>query len=138
MDGKQIITSLLQAEANQDIELMADRLADNVVYETPFVLPGVANRIEGKEQLLRLLTQFIGKERGIYATWSIFNINVYAAEEPDLFFAEMQSKGTVAKSGYVYEQSYVSLFRVQADRVIEWREYFNPLPLQEAMASIQA
>ncbi|OCT16366.1 hypothetical protein A8709_02750 [Paenibacillus pectinilyticus] len=137
MDGAQIIRSLLLAEASQDIQAMADKLADNIVYETPFVLPGVPNRIEGKEQLIQLLTQFIGKDQGMYATWNIFNINVYPAEEPNLFFADMQAKGTVSSNGHVYEQSYMSVFRIQSGRVIEWREYFNPLPLQAAIASLQ-
>lgn len=85
-----------------------------------------------------MLDQFIGKENGIYASWDIFNIRVYSAGEPDLFFVEMDGKGVVAKSGYSYEQSYISLLRVEGGRIALWREYFNPIRLQAALASLQA
>lgn len=137
MNGKEIVNKFLEAEAKQDVQGMAVFMADNIVYETPFALPGVPERVEGKGTLIEMLDQFIGKERGMYTSWDINNIQVYSGGEPDLFFAEMKGQGVVAQNGHQYRQSYISLFRVTDGRISLWREYFNPIPLQEAIASLQ-
>lgn len=54
------------------------------MYETPFALQGVLGRIEGKETLVRLLDQFIGKENGVYSSWDIYKVRVYPASDAGL------------------------------------------------------
>ncbi|MFC3747034.1 nuclear transport factor 2 family protein [Paenibacillus sp. GCM10012306] len=138
MNATEIVVKLFEAENNQDVQAMAALMADDIAYETPFALPGVPNRVEGKEALVQMLDQFIGKEQGMYSSWNIFNVKVYPAGEPDLFFAEMDGNGVVAQSGHSYEQSYISLLRITDGRVSLWREYFNPIHLKNALASLQA
>ena len=138
MSGQEMIRYFFESEAKQDIQAMAAVMADDIVYETPFGLAGVPDRVQGKETLAQMLDQFIGKENGMYASWDIYNIRVYSASESDLFFVEMDGKGVVAQSGHPYEQSYISLLRVEGGRITLWREYFNPIRLQAALASLQA
>lgn len=137
MNAKEIVVKFLEAESKQDVQAMAALMADDIVYETPFALPGVPNRAEGKESLVQMLDRFIGKDQGMYSSWDIFNVRVYPTVEPDLFFAEMDGNGIVAQSGHLYQQSYISLLRVTAGRVGLWREYFNPIHLKDALASLK-
>ena len=65
MDGKEIVSRFLEAEAKQDVQGMADVLAENIVFELPFALPGLPDRVEGKGTVVEFLEQFVGKERGI-------------------------------------------------------------------------
>ncbi|MEJ8545047.1 nuclear transport factor 2 family protein [Brevibacillus borstelensis] len=136
-NGKDIVAKLLEGEATRDISLMAALLADDFVYETPFALPGAPARVEGKAAFTDMLEQFIGKNHGIYITWAIYNVRIYSGGEPGLFFAEMDALGVVAQNGYQYRQSYISLFQVTDGYVSFWREYFNPIPLQEALGFLE-
>ena len=137
MSGKEIVSRFLEAEANQDVQGMADVLAEDVVFEMPFALPGLPDRVEGKGTVVEFLEQFLGKERGMFTDWNIYNIRIYPGGDPDLFFAELDGQGVVAQSGYQYRQKYIILFRVSDGRISHWREYLNPIPLQEAIASMQ-
>jgi len=116
---------------------MADVLAENVVFEMPFALPGLPDRVEGKGTVVEFLERFLGKERGFFTGWDLHNIRIYPGGDPDLFFAELVGQGVVAQSGYQYRQKYIILFRVSDGRISHWREYLNPLPLQAAIASMQ-
>jgi uncharacterized protein len=137
MNGKEIVRRFLEAEAKQDVQGMADLLAENIVFEMPFALPGLPDRVEGKGTVVEFLEQFLGKERGIFTGWDLHNIRIYPGREPDLVFAELDGQGVVVKSGYQYRQKYIILFRVAGGRISHWREYNNPIPLQEAIASTQ-
>lgn len=137
MNGKEVVSRFLEAEAKQDIQGMADVLADDIVFEMPFALPGLPDRVEGKGTVVEFLEQFLGKEHGMFKGWDLRNIRIYPGGEPNLFFTELDGRGVVAQSGYQYRQKYIILFRVSDGRVSHWREYLNPLPLQEAIASMQ-
>ena len=138
MNGKEIISKFFEAQAKQDVQGMADVLAENIVFEMPFALPGLPDRIEGKGTVVKFLEQFLGKERGLFTGWDLHNIRIHPGGDPNLFFAELDGQGVVAQSGYQYRQKYIILFRVSDGRISHWREYLNPIPLQEAIASMQA
>jgi ketosteroid isomerase-like protein len=112
MNGKEIVSRFLEAEAKQDVQGMADVLAENIIFEMPFALPGLPDRVEGKGTVVEFLERFLGKERGMFTEWSIYNIRIYPGGDPALCFAELDGQGVVAKSGYQYRQKYMSLFRV--------------------------
>ena len=137
MNGKEIVSRFLEAEAKQNIQGMADVLADDIVFEMPFVPPGLPDRVEGKGTVVEFLEQFLGKEHGMFTGWDLHNIRIYPGAEPDLVFAELDGQGVVVKSGYQYRQRYIILFRVSGGHISHWREYNNPIPLQEAIASTQ-
>ena len=137
MNGKEIVGSFLEVEAKQDVQGMADVLAEDIVFEMPFAPPGVPDRVEGKGTVVEFLEQFLGKEHGMFTGWDLHNIRIYPGAEPDLVFAELDGQGVVVKSGYQYRQRYMILFRVSDGHISHWREYNNPIPLQEAIASTQ-
>jgi ketosteroid isomerase-like protein len=137
MNGKEIVSRFLEAEAKQDVQGMADVLAEDIVFEMPFALQGLPDRVEGKGTVVEFLEQFLGKERGMFTGWELSNIRIYPAGDPDLFFTELDGQGVVFQSGYQYRQKYIILFRISDGRISLWREYLNPIPLQEAIASMQ-
>jgi len=137
MNGKEIVSRFLKAFAKQDVQGMADVLAEDIVFEMPFALPGLPDRVEGKRTVVEFLEQFLGKEHGMFTGWDIHNIRIYPGGDPDLFFTELDGQGVVTQSGYQYRQKYITMFRVSDGRISHWREYLNPLPLQAAIASMQ-
>jgi ketosteroid isomerase-like protein len=136
MNGKEIVSKFLAAEAKQDVQGMGDVLAENIIFEMPFAFPGLPDRVEGKGTLVEFLEQFLGKEHGFFTGWELHNIRIHPGGDPELFFAELDGKGVVAQSGYQYRQKYIILFRLSDGRISHWREYWNPIPLREALASV--
>lgn len=135
MNGKEIISRLFEAGTKQDVQGMANVLAENIAFEMPFALPGLPDRVDGKETVAKFLEQFLGKQHGMFIDWDFYNIKIYPGGDPDLFFAEYHGRGVVAKSGYQYLQRYIAMFRVLDGSISHWREYLNPIPLQEAVDS---
>jgi ketosteroid isomerase-like protein len=135
MTGKEVISKFFEAQAKHDVQGMAAVLADNLVFEMPFALPGLPDRVEGKGAVVDFLEQFLGRERGTFTGWNLSNVRIYPGADPDLFFAELDGQGVVGKSGYQYRQKYFIFFRVSDGRISRWREYLNPLPLREALVS---
>src|ERR1700750_2237048 len=107
MNGKEIVSRFLEAEAKQDVQGMADVLAENIVFEMPFALPGLPDRGEGKRTVIEFLERFLGKERGFFSGWELLNIRIHRGADPDLVFAELDGQGVVAQSGYQYRQKYI-------------------------------
>lgn len=138
MNGEEIVSRFLEAEAKQDVQGMAAVLAEDIVFEMPFALPGLPDRVEGKDTVVEFLERFLGKERGMFTGWDLQNIRIYRGGDPNLVFAELDGKGVVVKSGYQYRQKYIILFRISDGRIRHWREYLNPIPLQAAIASRQS
>ena len=138
MTSRETVRRFLEAEARQDVQGMADVLADDIVFEMPFALPGLPDRVEGKGTVVDFLERFLGKEQGMFTGWELHNIRLYPGGDPDLVFAELDGQGVVAQSGYQYRQKYIILFRVSDGRISHWREYLNPIPLQQAIASMKA
>ena len=90
MSGKEIVSRFLEAEATQDVQGMADVLAEDIVFEMPFALSGLRDRVEGKGTVVEFLEQFLGKERGMFTGWDLQNIRIYPGSDPDLFFTELE------------------------------------------------
>ena len=137
MNGKEIVSQFLKALAKQDVQRMADVLAENIVFEMPFALPGLPDRVEGKSTVVGFLEQFLGKDHGMFTGWDLHNIRIYPGGDADLFVTEYDGQGVVAQNGHQYRQKYITLFHISDGRISQWREYLNPLPLQEAIASMK-
>jgi hypothetical protein len=75
-----------------------------------FALPGLPDRVEGKDTVVEFLEQFLGRERGMFTGWELHDIRIYPGGDPDLVFAELDGQGVVAQSGYQYRQSTSACF----------------------------
>ncbi|MED1944152.1 MULTISPECIES: nuclear transport factor 2 family protein [Brevibacillus] len=135
MKGQEVVRLFFEREGRQDVWGMGMLMANHIIYEMPYSLQ--ADRVEGKEKLIQLLDQFIGKGNGLYSFWEISNIRIYEVNEScqELYFVEMDGKATVKESGLAYSQSYVSMLRVFNGEIVLWREYFNPIELQKVLDS---
>src|SRR6266436_5259245 len=102
INGKEIVSRFLEAEGKEDVQGMADVLAEDIVFEMPFALPDLPDRVEGKGTVVEFLEQFLGKERGMFTDWDLHNIQIYPGGDPDLFFTELDVQALVVKSGYQY------------------------------------
>jgi ketosteroid isomerase-like protein len=103
---------------------------DDAVFDIPYARPPRATRIES----LRRIAELSG---GFMRTWktAVFHIDlILATEEPGLFVAEARGEIRL-HNGHPYNNRYVCLIRIRDGKILLWREYFNPLVLNEANAN---
>ncbi|GAB3159470.1 hypothetical protein GCM10027290_64420 [Micromonospora sonneratiae] len=129
-----VVRALLDAESRRDIAAMTELVAPDLVFDTPYAPPGVPATLTGRDAFGDTLRRFIGVDGGFYRTFELDDIVVHPTAEPGLVFAEYASTGVVAATGHTYTNRYVALFRLVDGKVQLFREYFNPLPLQAALA----
>ncbi|SDP66376.1 nuclear transport factor 2 family protein [Lentzea jiangxiensis] len=112
------------------IELYA---ADGTV-EFPFAPAGVPTRVQGREAL-------IAHMRGFPQTFDVKFVDVKFIEttDPRTAVAEYHSEGSVLSTGKPYEQTVITVIRLDEAGLVErFVDYWNPLVVIEAMTPDQA
>ena len=61
---------------------------------------------------------------------------VHETTDPEVVIVEYEANGTVVPTGAPFRQTVIAVFRVRDGEVLSYRDYINPLPLAEALASV--
>ena len=109
--------------ARADLAAWDALVADEVRMEFPFAPAGIPSRCEGRDACRKVVGAFFAAiER-----FEWYDIALHAAADPELVFGFAKSRARL-RSGRDYGNDYCMLLRVRAGRLLEYREYFNPLP----------
>lgn len=99
----------------------SDIYADDVVVLMPYAPEGHTNRIEGPEAVRRFLARigdfFDGVEMG--------EPQIRTTE--DGLVAEIHGESTSKETGRRYVQDYVMMLRARDGKIIEVKDYYNPI-----------
>lgn len=97
--------------------------------EFPFAPAGVPTRVQGREAL-------IAHMRGFPQTFDVKFVDVKFIEtsDPHTAVAEYRSEGSVLITGKPYEQTVITVIRLDEAGLVErFVDYWNPLVVMEAM-----
>jgi ketosteroid isomerase-like protein len=121
---------VMRAVGARDLDRMFSFLADDAVVEMPF---------EARHGLARLdkagFRQTMEVVLSMYDRFEIEFDRVYALGDVSGVVAEYRSDATLAGSGVPYRNQYCGLFVFRDGMISAWREYDNPLVIDEAMAA---
>jgi ketosteroid isomerase-like protein len=101
---------------------VSELLDDAVVMEMPYAPAGIATRIAGKTAVMAGLTY-------IERTFRFFRINIhdaYECKDRATVILEATSVGVNLRPAPVYQNRYVFVLSFRDDRVVSWKEFFNP------------
>ncbi|TQF69272.1 nuclear transport factor 2 family protein [Rhodococcus spelaei] len=129
-DDIAVVRTLIDREATGDVSAILDLVAVDVVFDMPFA-PGGAGRIEGAAALGEALTVGIG----MYQEWTMALTSAETGGR-GVVFAEYTAAARTT-TGFDYHQHYIGRFILSGGRITGWREWFNPLSLQAAIASLR-
>ncbi|GAB7039111.1 MULTISPECIES: nuclear transport factor 2 family protein [Catenuloplanes] len=104
--------------------------ADDAVMEFPFAPPGRPQRLHGRAEVEAYLdgyTDMLDIRR-------IHDVVVHRTADPDVIVAEMAASGVVVATGKPYTARYVAVLTVTGGLIRHYRDYWNPLLLQEIAA----
>lgn len=108
--------------------------AEDIVFQFPYAPSGAVVEVQGKPRLAAYLAKV-----GALITFDAMEMPVmHASKDGETYILEFSCKGHVAATGIIYDQSYISVIRVRDGKILQYRDYWNPLILLEAVGGIDA
>lgn len=100
-----------------------DIYADDIVVEFPYAPRHHTGRLEGREGILRFLTN-IGK---YFENFEIGEPRIHLTADPNVLIAEYPGRSKSKETGLPYNQNYVAVVTVRDGQIAHLREYYNPI-----------
>lgn len=124
--NRQTVDKFFIALETQNFELLNDVFAENGRQLNPYVPEGFPKSFDGRTAIYKqynsLPAQFSSMK---------FPRTIYATDDPNFFFVKFRGE-IVIKAGGTYENDYISTFKLENRKVIEYTEYFNPIVMAKA------
>ncbi|WP_406070116.1 nuclear transport factor 2 family protein [Micromonospora sp. NBC_01638] len=124
---------VLRAGRELDIDRFVGLMAPDGYIEWPYRPPGVPARVQGRVEIRRHL---IETAEGFIRIVEHRNVVVHETTDPETVIVEYEAHGTLVTTGAAFEQVVIAVFRVRNGQILSYRDYINPLPLLDALASI--
>jgi ketosteroid isomerase-like protein len=116
-----------------DTDGFADSFTDDGVLERPFVPPGMARRIEGREEIRRALAPMAEAARKAGRRIRMYEpLVVRQTADPDVIVVEFDLHGEDG-SGEHYRLPYVQIVQVRDGRIALLRDYFDSYAMAERL-----
>ncbi len=125
-----LVARALQLLLDKDMAGFAGLWAVDGVMEFPFAPPGYPSRLEGRaaiEDYLRDYPKMLdiqGFPKQV----------VHQSVDQDVVVAEFDAEGVVVPTGKPYRFSYIAVITVRDGEIVSYRDYWNPLYVQELSA----
>ncbi|SDG25508.1 Ketosteroid isomerase-related protein [Lentzea fradiae] len=125
-----LIPKALQLLLDKDMTGFAGLWAEDGVAEFPFAPPGWPSRLEGRAAIEDYLRDY-PKTLDIR---SFPKQVVHRTADPDVQIVEFDAEGVVVATGKPYRASYIVVFETRDGEITSYRDYWNPLFVQEMWA----
>jgi hypothetical protein len=122
----------LDAFLAQDMRAWADLCAEDVLVEFPFAPAGTPSRLDGRAAIFEYLRNY----PKIIDVHEIDSLEIYPTDRPDTVIGEWSVKGHVIPNGNAYNMSYATFVAVRDASIVNYREYWNPLALAQALGDV--
>jgi ketosteroid isomerase-like protein len=130
--SREIVEQMLRAGRELDVETVVKLMAPDGYIEWPYRPPGVPARLQGRTEIHRHLTQVA---EAFIRFDEYRNVVMHETTDPEVIIVEYEAHGTVIRTGAPFQQTVIAVFRVRNGQVLSYRDYINPLPLIDALAS---
>jgi ketosteroid isomerase-like protein len=124
-DSGAVIEEFLDALETMNIERFLNVWHDNGVHIMPYSPEGFPSRLEGKEAIRRQYDTVLTKYKSLHIPDRVY----YFTNDPNRVWAEFCSEIQIKATGKSYHNSFVCLFTLCEGRIIEYKEYSNPIIL---------
>jgi ketosteroid isomerase-like protein len=131
--SREIVGQMLRAGRDMDADTFVGLMAPDGYIEWPYRPPGVPGRLQGRMEIHRHLTE---AAKGFIRFNEYRDVIMHETTDPEVIIVEYEAHGTVVTTGAPFQQMVIAVFRVQNGQILSYRDYINPLPLVEALASI--
>jgi ketosteroid isomerase-like protein len=105
-----------------------DLLAADVVFEYLISVPGYPKRIEGRQNIIDLYSNY----DDYMTVHTADNLRVYRDPEASVVVLEYEVHGESVQTGRPYNNRFVSIVTVKDRKVTHWRDYLDPIAVFDA------
>jgi ketosteroid isomerase-like protein len=125
-DPVTVFSRVLDRISALDKDGVAALFDENIRFEHMFMPDGVPVVRTSRRELVVDLVEALGR----FDNWHIWMTNAYRiVNDPATVICESESEGRL-KSGDEYRNSYIGIHKVRDGRIVYWRQYAHPNPLQ--------
>jgi uncharacterized protein len=115
-----------------DVEAWSDLLTEDAVVEFPYATAlGAPSRFVGKHAIYNHMKNAVAQLQN----WVFTDIHEYQTPIATVLLAEFHGEAVFVATGQTYQQDYVVRLETHNGKIIHYREYWNPAPILELMAS---
>jgi len=124
-----IVAALMDAISDRNYEVQCELLADDLVLETPFAPPGAPEAVNSRAEYLDAMR---GADRAFNRKVMVLDGCDELAGQ-DALVAQYHADAET-RAGRPFPQRYVGFFWFADGKVTRWREFYNPLVIQQAFS----
>lgn len=129
-DVVELVRAWLEVFAEGDFDAFPGSVSPDFVLRLPFVPPGVASEIRGREPAQQAL-----RASGTRRSKLVFeDVSILRTEDPELLVTTARAEAKLT-NGRIYRNEYIMLTRIRSGTILEHVEYLNPLALMEPFAN---
>ncbi|MFJ1458756.1 nuclear transport factor 2 family protein [Nocardia sp. N2S4-5] len=118
-----LVEKLFQQLPARDADAFVALLAPDAIFEIPFTIPGLPDRLEGREAIREHLAQRWSGLSGIEV--HAIHPEVYETTDPELLLVENEVDMTVPGAGRARVRTSVNVVRVRDGQVVLFRDYMD-------------
>lgn len=131
LENHQIIEEVFTRLESMNIEHWLELWDDNGVQEMPYSPEGFPKKLEGKAAH----QQYSSLPENYHSMQFVDRI-VHETSNPAVFIIEYNGIVTIKATGKLYNNVYCGVFTVQNNKLVRFKEYFDPVILQAALVKI--
>ena len=102
-----------------------DMLADDVVFEYVISVPGYPRRVEGRQNIIDLYSDY----DSYMTVRSADHLHVYRDTAASVAVLEYEVHGKSTQTGRPYNNRFVSIVTTKDGKVARWRDYLDPVAI---------
>lgn len=127
--GKELIKSYLDAVGSLAVDDIAPLFHVDGRLDIPYAPEGIPRTLEGRaaiDEFYQALPQMV-------TPMNFSDYRIWALDEEGEYVAEYCSDSSFKATGVAYRNNYVARVTVLGDGIVRFAEYFDPIPLVEAL-----
>jgi ketosteroid isomerase-like protein len=124
-----LIKRLQTAQSSRDWAAMAAAFDDDAVFELPYI----GESFRGRDEIVARMRPSLERMNGL----RFFDFDIRPMAEAGCYVAEFKGSAVISTTGLPYDQIYIALFRIRDGRVVQFREYMDPLVLGLALQRVE-
>jgi len=117
----------LQLLLDKNIRAWVDLWDEGGVFEFPFAPPGWPERLEGR----RAIADYMRHYPDHVDLHDFPEVTIHRTTVPETIVVEMRGVGRLVETDSPFDMTYIAVVTVEGGRITSYRDYWNPLAVQQ-------
>lgn len=126
----QVCLHAVERLRDNDFDGWVDLCDEQVLVEFPFAPEGMPGRVTGKDAVSGYVHRYLGDLQ----FEDVPELTIYETDTPGTIVMEMCATGRIKTTGAPYDMRYIAVATVHDGHFVRYREYWDPLRVQQALS----